>query len=58
MSVHKGGGGGGQKWPKIGPHGLRMTPMWKKIGPNMKCVKGILKQRNILRQVMGGLKNV
>ena len=24
-SVHK-GGGGGQKWPKIGPHGLRMTP--------------------------------
>ena len=20
------GGRGGQKWPKIGPHGLRMTP--------------------------------
>ena len=20
------GEGGGQKWPKIGPHGLRMTP--------------------------------
>ena len=24
--VHVGGGGGGQKCPKIGPHGLSMTP--------------------------------
>ena len=27
--VHKGGGGGGQIFPKIGPHGLRMTPNHK-----------------------------